>query len=103
MSAMSRGLHLGKSVGDLGWGMFVRMLEYKCQKYGKSLVKVDRYYPSSKTCCKCGHIHKELQLSDRIYYCPVCGQIIDRDWQAAINIRNEGIYLHYYGGISSAA
>ncbi len=93
MKAMSQGLSLGKSVHDLGWGMFVRMLEYKCQRYGKALVKIDRYYPSSKTCRACGCVNKELQLSDRIFMCPECGSFIDRDWQAAMNILDEGLRI----------
>ena len=94
MKAMSQGLNLGKSVHDLGWGMFVSMLEYKCKRYGKVLVKVGRSYPSSKTCHKCGHVNKDLELSDRAYICPECGNIIDRDWQAALNIFDEGRRLY---------
>ncbi len=93
MKAMSQGLSLGKSVHDLGWGMFVRMLEYKCQRYGKTLIKVDRFYPSSKTCRHRGYINKGLRLSDRIYICPECGSFIDRDWQAGMNILNEGLRI----------
>ena len=93
MKVMGQGLSLGKSVHDLGWGMFVRMLEYKCQRYGKTLIKVDRFYPSSKTCRSCGYINKGLRLSDRIYICPKCGSFIDRDWQAAMNILDEGLRI----------
>lgn len=102
MKGMSRGLNLGKSVHDLGWGMFVSMLEYKCHKYGKALVRVDRFYASSKTCHMCGHINKELQLSDRLYVCPECGQFIDRDWNASLNILDEGLRI-YRTEVSSAA
>ena len=94
MKGMSQGRSLGKSVHDLGWGMFVSMLEYKCRRYDKALVKVDRFYPSSKTCCKCGNIHKALKLSDRVYGCPECGNLIDRDWQAALNILDEGLRIY---------
>ena len=94
MKGMSRGLSLGKSVHDLGWGMFVSMLEYKCKRYGKVLVKVDKFYPSSKTCHKCGFVHKGLTLSDRTYICPECGNLIDRDWQAALNILDEGLRIY---------
>ena len=89
MSAMKRALRFGKSVSDNGWGMFVSMLTYKAERKGKLLVKVDRWFPSSKTCITCGHIHKELRLSDRTYLCPVCGHAMDRDEQAAKNILNE--------------
>ena len=93
MSAMKKALSFGKSVSDNGWGMFVNMLQYKADQKGKKLVKIDRWFPSSKTCCACGHIHKELTLSDRTYICPVCGHIMDRDKQAAINIKNEAIRM----------
>lgn len=89
MSAMKQALRFGKSVSDNGWGMFVQMLSYKCERKGKKLVKVDRFFPSSKTCCKCGYIHKELVLTDRTYICPKCGNIMDRDEQAAKNILSE--------------
>lgn len=95
MKGMSKALHLGKSVHDLGWGEFVRMLTYKCRKYGKTLIMIDTFYPSSKTCMECGYVHKDLTLSDRLYVCPNCGNIIDRDWQAAINILLEGLRIYY--------
>ena len=58
---------------------------------GKIIIRVDKYYPSSKTCRHCGNVNHKLKLSDRLYVCPECGFLIDRDWQAAINIRNEGL------------
>ena len=93
MSAIKQGLSFGKSVSDNGWGMFVDMLEYKSDRKGKHLVKIDRWFPSSKTCCHCGHVHKELTLSDRTYLCPKCGHVMDRDQQAAVNILNEAIRM----------
>ena len=90
------------SVSDNGWGEFTRMLAYKSERKGKTLIKVDRWFPSSKTCCKCGHVHKELKLSDRQYVCPVCGNVMDRDHQAAINIRDEAIAI-YQRGLEPAA
>ena len=95
MSAMKQALHFGKSVSDNGWGMFVSMRQYKAEMYGKLVVKVDKWFPSSKKCSHCGHIHKELKLSDRTYICPKCGNIIDRDEQASINIDKEGLALLY--------
>lgn len=89
MSAMKRSLHFGKSVSDNGWGMFTTMLQYKADKKGKKLIKVNKWFPSSKKCLKCGYIHKELKLSDRTYICPKCGNVMDRDHQASINIKNE--------------
>ena len=61
------------------------MLEYKCKWYGKELVVIDRFYPSSKTCSKCGWKKTDLKLSDRIYKCE-CGLEIDRDFNAALNL-----------------
>ena len=88
MKAMSRCLHFGKSVQDNGYGMFRNMLEYKLEWKGKELIKVDRFFPSSKKCSKCGKIKKELKLSERVYRC-TCGNEMDRDRNAAINIREE--------------
>ena len=93
MSAIKKSLNFGKSASDLGWGNFTTMLKYKQERKGHKFIKVDRFFPSSKTCSHCGHIHKELQLSDRTYVCPKCGYTMDRDHQAAINIDNEGLRL----------
>ena len=89
MKSMSQCLHLGKGVMDNGYGMFRDMLDYKLKEQGKELIKVDRFYPSSKRCSVCGKIKNELQLSERIYRCD-CGNEMDRDVNAAINIREEG-------------
>ncbi len=88
MKAMGQCLHFGKSVQDNGYGMFRDMLDYKLAWKGKELVKVDRFFPSSKKCSKCGKIKKELKLSERVYHC-TCGNEMDRDRNAAINIREE--------------
>lgn len=93
MKAMSQALNFGKSVHDNGWGMFTRMLEYKLTEKGGTLVKIDKWFPSSKTCSQCGHKHDSLTLADRVYVCPKCGNIIDRDLQAAINIKREGLRI----------
>ena len=77
-----------KSVQDNGYGMFRNMLDYKLAWKGKELVKVDRFFPSSKKCSKCGKIKKELKLFERVYRC-TCGHEMDRDRNAAINIREE--------------
>lgn len=89
MKAMSQCLHFGKGVMDNGYGMFRDLLSYKLKEQGKVLVKVDRFFPSSKKCSVCGHVKKELKLSERIYRCE-CGSELDRDVNAAINIREEG-------------
>ena len=88
MKAMGQCLHFGKSVQDNGYGMFREMLDYKLAWKGKKMVKVNRFFPSSKKCCKCGRIKKELKLSERVYHCE-CGNEMDRDRNAAINIREE--------------
>ena len=93
MQAMSKSMHFGKSVHDNGYGLFLNMLSYKLERQGKKLIKIDKFYPSSKTCSCCGYIHKELKLSDRIYECPQCGMILDRDYNASINIKREGMRL----------
>ena len=90
MKAMSRSMHFGKSVMDNGYGMFRDMLEYKLEDRGGNLVKVDRFFPSSKRCSCCGRIRKDLRLRDRVYRCS-CGNTMDRDVNAAINIREEAI------------
>ncbi len=89
MKAMSQCLHFGKSVMDNGFGAFRDMLEYKLESQGKKLIKVDRFFPSSKRCSCCGEVKKELALSERIYICG-CGMRMDRDVNAAVNIREEG-------------
>ena len=89
MKAMSQCLKLGKGVMDNSYGMFRELLSYKLKERGKEMVKVDRYFPSSKKCSVCGHVKEELSLSERIYDCG-CGNVMDRDVNAAINIREEG-------------
>lgn len=89
MKAMSQAMHFGKSVMDNGYGMFLTMLEYKLKDRGKQLVRVDRRFPSSKRCSRCGRVKKTLGLDERTYVCE-CGNVMDRDLNAAINIREEG-------------
>ena len=102
MKAMSnKGFGNGKVTLDNGWGMFVRMLEYKLARRGKVLIKVDKWYPSSQLCHCCGTQNPELKdLSIRKWICPSCGSEHDRDTNAAINIREEGIRL-YLSGVSA--
>lgn len=91
MKTMSQTLNLGKSVYDNAWSMFTVFLKYKLENEGKKLVKIDKWFPSSKKCNECGEINHELQLSDREWICESCGSVIDRDYNAAKNIRDEGI------------
>ena len=92
MRGMSQALNFGKSVSDNGWGMFTRMLEYKLAEQGKQLVKIDRWFPSSKKCSACGAVKDNLPLSERVFTCD-CGFVCDRDVNAALNIRNEGMRM----------
>ena len=73
--------------------MFTTMLGYKLDLEGKTLVKVGRFYPSSKTCSVCGYKNHDLTLNDRIWECPECHQVHDRDYNAAVNIKKEGLRL----------
>ena len=83
---MSRTLHLGKSVNDLGFGEFRSILEQKCKEYDTTIIYADKWYPSSKTCSSCGTINKSLKLSDREWACTECGTYHNRDFNAALNL-----------------
>ena len=99
-SMANKGFGNGKATFDNGWGMFVRMLEYKLARRGKVLIKVDKWYPSSQLCHCCGARNPELKdLNVRTWICPSCGAGHDRDNNAAINIREEGVRL-YLSGVS---
>ncbi len=95
---MVRNRHLARAISDCGWGEFRRQLEYKCQRYGRDLVVIDRWYPSSKTCSACGHLLAELSLSMRHWRCPSCGARHDRDSNAAKNILAAGLAVSACGG-----
>jgi putative transposase len=84
---------LNKSILDAGWGMFVNMLEYKAGWKGKNILKIGRFEPSSKMCSTCGNINKELTLKERKWTC-VCGEVLNRDVNAAINIKNFALKNH---------
>jgi putative transposase len=88
---MVRNRHLARVVSDCGWGEFRRQLEYKCERVGRDLVVIDRWYPSSKTCSECGHLLAELSLSTRRWQCPSCRTRHDRDINAAKNILAAGL------------
>ncbi len=82
---------LSKAINDVGWSEFVSQLEYKAQWYGRTLVKIDKWYPSSRRCFECGHILDSLQLDVREWDCPECGVHHDRDINAAKNIHAVGL------------
>lgn len=88
----NKGFGNGKATMDNGYGMFLDFLEYKLKSRGKYLVRVDKWFPSSQLCSKCGHKQK-MPLDVRTYICPECGNVIDRDLNAAINIKKEGLRL----------
>lgn len=88
MKDITHCLHLSKNTMDNAWGKFVKMLERKVKK----VIKIDKWFPSSRLCPKCGTINKELTLKDRVWTCS-CGAVLDRDYNAANNILNEGLRL----------
>ncbi|MGN0329156.1 MAG: RNA-guided endonuclease InsQ/TnpB family protein [Lachnospira sp.] len=89
VSGMMKNRHLAKAVQSQGFYEFHRQLEYKCKNAGIQLIVADRFYPSSKLCSCCGAVKKDLKLSDRVYRCS-CGNVMDRDLQAAINLKAYG-------------
>jgi len=88
---------LAKSVIDSGWSEFTRQLEYKAKWYNRKLVRIDRFYPSSKRCFDCGYINNELTLSDREWTCPECSVTHDRDINASLNILAAGRAVIAFG------
>src|SRR5207244_8971905 len=82
---------LAKAISDVGWSELVRQLEYKAAWYGRTVVKIDKWYPSSKRCFDCGHLLDSLPLDVRSWACPECGVVHDRDMNAAKNIRAAGL------------
>ena len=97
VKGMIKNHKLSKHIADASWGNFVILLQYKCDWYGKELVKVNRFYSSSKTCGDCGWINQELKLSDREWTCKSCGVVHDRDVNASRNILKEGLKIHRQG------
>ena len=93
MKNMSRLLNFSKKTLDNSFGSFRNMLKYKLELEGKHFVKIDKWYPSSKTCNSCGYIHKDLKLSDREWDCINCGVLNDRDYNASLNIKEEGFRI----------
>jgi len=86
VSGMMANHKLAKAIQDMGFYEFKRQLEYKCKLYGSTLVVVDQWYPSTKTCSRCHVIKDEMPLSERVFRCDNCGLEIDRDFNASINL-----------------
>jgi len=91
VNGMLRNHKLAKSIQDASWSEFYRQLQYKCDWYGKNLIKIGRFVPSSQICNVCGYRHRELKLSDREWICTECGTKHDRDLNASINIKKFGL------------
>jgi putative transposase len=98
---LSRG-PLSRSVADVGWGTFLRMLEYKAKWYGATLIVAPRSFPSTRLCSRCGHLHGKMPLSQRVFRCEACGLEMDRDLNAALNLRAYGL-AHLTGPTASSA
>ena len=86
IKGMMKNKHLSKAIAQQGFYEFKRQLQYKCEFNGIEFVEADKWYPSSKTCSECGHIKSKLSLSERTYICEECGCVIDRDYNASINL-----------------
>lgn len=100
VKGMMKNHRLAKSIGDVSWGKFIDVLTYKAEWNNKEIIHIDRFFPSSKTCHKCGYIHNGLTLKEREWTCKECGEVLDRDVNAAINILNEGCRKNISGGTS---
>ena len=94
---------LARHIGDAAWGALVGKLDYKAARAGRHLVKIDTWYPSSKTCSVCGHVRETLDLDERKWDCAACGTHHDRDVNAAVNIRQQGILALQAAGLSVSA
>jgi putative transposase len=86
VKGMMKNKHLSKAIQEQTLGEFIRQMKYKCQRYGIEFVQVSRWFPSSKMCSCCGHIKRDLKLKDRVYHCEECGLVIDRDYNASLNL-----------------
>jgi len=97
VEGMLKNHNLAQAISDVSWSTFVSMLEYKAGWYGKNILRIGRFAPSSKACSCCGYINKELQLKDREWTCKSCGAAHDRDVNAAINIKSFALKKHLSG------
>ena len=93
VKGMMKNHHLAKAISNCSWSTFVNMLQYKSDWYRREVIKIDRWFPSSKTCNHCGYINQSLKLSQRTWICNQCNTTIDRDYNAALNILKQGLNL----------
>ena len=100
VKGMMKNHKLAKAISDVSWGKFIETLTYKAEWNDKEVIHIDRFFPSSKTCHKCGWINHNLTLNDRNWECSECCEVLDRDVNAAINIFNEGCRKNMSGGTS---
>ena len=97
VSGMVKNRKLAKSISDAGWAKFVSIIEYKAKWLGKQVVKVDRFFPSTKTCSKCDFVKPKIELSERTFTCDACGYTNDRDVNASINTEKEALRISARG------
>ena len=93
VTGMMKNKHLSESIQEQLFSEFIRQIEYKCKFKGIEFKQADRFYPSSKKCCKCGSIKRDLKLKDRTYKCNNCGIVIDRDENASENLEKLGLVV----------
>ena len=91
VKGMVKNHNLAKSIQDASWHELVRQLDYKSKWKNRSLIKIDRFFPSSKTCNNCGFVNKDLQLKQRQWICPNCNTVLNRDINAAKNILQQAL------------
>ena len=94
LHAQAQALRFGKAIGDNGFGMFRTSLQYKLDEHGNAFVKIDKWFPSTKTCHHCGTYNPDVVLGQNKWICPGCGKIIPRNKNAALNIRDEGLRVY---------
>ena len=90
---MTKNHKLSKHIADVSWGKFLTLLNYKVEWSDKEIIRIDRFFPSSKSCNCCGYINQNLRLDIREWICPSCKSILDRDINASKNILKEGIKI----------
>ena len=103
VEGMMKNHNLANSIQSASWSEFVRQIKYKSDWFGKNVIFIGRFEPSSKTCSNCGYVNQDLKLSDREWVCPVCGERLDRDVNAAKNIKQMALNPQALVGIEEKA